>query len=169
LPHETPVLSALPNPPNPDLTAKDVYRISFNIKNQRRRVFDEDIAISVIDGTCQERDLSQPFVHVYPAPMTDWTLRADLDVSLTTTDAPEYSFKWDGDGEPDLDLFPFQAACTALLLDPPAGLAPTSGTRLKSVTIWAEQEVGEVGSGQFTAKTQRFEISDGACIDGKNS
>ena len=157
------VLAALPNPPSAQTTRKDVYRITFNVKNKSRLVFDEDIPIGVAGGACLARSLDQEFVHAYPAPLDTWALRTDLDVSLTNSETPEYSFFWGASGEPDLEAFPFEAACTALVMDPPQGLAKATGKRPRTVTIWAEKEIGEVGSGQFTAKTAAFEVADGVC------
>jgi hypothetical protein len=163
------ILERLPAPPSQDLSPDQLYRVSFNVRNKSRYVFDEDIAMNVTDGVCQTRDVDEPFAHVYPGTLRSWAPRTDLDVSLITSDAPEYSFKWTGDGEADLDSFPFNDACHALVVDPPAELAPASGRPPKALSIWAEKEIGEPGSGQFTARTALFTVHNGACEEASNS
>jgi len=158
------VLASPPNPPAQDITREDIYRVSFNVKTQRSFVFDQNISIGVQDGVCQPREVSEAFVHAYPDPMTHWALRRDLDPGLAAGEAPEFSFTWTGAGAADLDAFPFEAACEAVILDPPAELARGADEPPETVTLWAEKEVGDAGSGQFTASTQVFEIVDGACV-----
>lgn len=118
------VLNALPTPPAPDLTAKDVYRIAFNVNNQREMFYEDDIASTVADGACLV-DPKEAAPYRYPARLTDWVLRDNADETYRDLKVLEASFTWSGSGDMDVKDFSFDQACIALLNDPPCAMTET--------------------------------------------
>ncbi len=156
------VLKELPKPPSADLTAQDVYRISFNVKNQRAMLYDDDVALTVVDGGCLI-DPEAAAAHRYPAPLTDWIWRDDTSSTFSDEEVLEASFVWSGSGDVEVSDFAFEQACTALLVDTPLPLSSrmTKGA-VKQIMVWAEKSIG---SGQFHADRVTFDIKGDTCLE----
>ncbi|HGG05030.1 MAG TPA: hypothetical protein ENK28_06185 [Aliiroseovarius sp.] len=55
----------------------------------------------------------------YPPPLQDWVLRRATFPEGAEAGHMDFYFSWVGDGKADLETFPFEAACQAILANPP--------------------------------------------------